>query len=582
MSLLAGIREDRVETDVLVIGGGMAGTFAAIKAREAGTRKVMLVSKGKMGKDSIACFAAGAFTIIFPEDDREELIRMWGLSEAYGAGLYDEEWLNIWLEENYDRVLEMERWGVEWEKSPDGRFERKVGRFAKKVGMFHGPQMMEAMAKKTLDCGVEVIGHTMITDLLTEDGNPEGRVCGAVGFDVRTGDFRVFRSKAVILASGGCGLKGRFACHRFQTGESIGMAYRAGAKLGRFETGERLHTTATRFDTQGLIMFIALGGRFVNGQGEPFMEAYDPILRDFASMSSVAAASAMEVRAGRGPIYLDMTRFRSEDINKMKTVIPNVAVILERAGALVGERIAGRIEWAPALYLTIGTGGGAVVNTRCETSLQGLYACGDAMSRPPHFAALPGASISGARAGTFASLYAREVADPKMSREQAAHLKDSTFAPLARGEGVDPEHVILGLNETLVPYEVTVISRGDRLEKAIRAIEQMRDEDVPLMYATDPHHLRIVNETKNMALSAELYLKSRLFREESREGCLREDFPYTDNIEWLRWTMIKEEDGKTRVWSEGIPVDQYRYKPRREKYLCPIFEAAGRRGVKWG
>ncbi|MCJ7593257.1 MAG: FAD-binding protein, partial [Desulfobacterales bacterium] len=369
---------------------------------------------------------------------------------------------------------------------------------------------------------------------------------------------------------------------RFQTGESIGMAYRAGAKLGRFETGERLHTTATRFDTQGLIMFVALGGRFVNAQGEPFMEAYDPKLKDFASMSSVAAASAMEVRGGRGPIYLDMTRLGPGDIQKMRTVIPNVAVILERAGVLDGERIAGRIEWAPALYLSIGTGGGAVVNTRCETSLPGLYACGDAMSRPPHFAALPGASISGARAGTFASQYAKETGEPKMSREQAVHLKEITFAPLARGEGLDPEHVILGLHETLIPYEVTVISRGDRMEKAIKEIERMRDEEVPLMYASDPHQLRVVNETRNMVLSAELYLKSRLLREESREGCLREDFPYTDNVDWLRWTMIKQEDGKTQLWTEEIPVDKYKFKPRREKYLCPIFEAASRRGVKWG
>ena len=105
---------------------------------------------------------------------------------------------------------------------------------------------------------------------------------------------------------------------------------------------------------------------------------------------------------------------------------------------------------------------------------------------------------------------------------------------------------------------------------------------MPHLYATDAHSLRVVNETKSIVLVAEMYLKSRLLREESREGCLREDFPDTDNVNWLRWSMLKRENEKMKLWTEDIPVDRYRYKPKREKYLCPIFEAAKRRGVPWG
>ncbi len=586
MVVFGNIKEERIETDILIIGGGLAGAFAAIKAKEAGADRVTLVSKGKIGKDSISTFAAGIFTMIFPEDDREDLIRLWGLSEAYGAGLYDEEWLNIWLEENYDRVLDMERYGVEWERTPDGQFERKRGRFGKMSGMFHGPQMMEAMARKVGDSGVEVIGHTMVTDLLTEKGRPERRtgerVIGAVGFDVRNGAFRIFKSKATVLAAGGCGLKSRFACHRFQTGESCTMGYRVGAKLGRFETGERIHTTAVHFDTHGLILFVTLGGRFVNAEGERFMPAYDRELGDFASMSSVSAASAMEVRAGRGPIYLDMTHFKPEDIKKLKITIPHATMILERAGVLVGERFVKKMEWAPAFYATIGTGGGVETNTRCEASLQGLYACGDARSRPPHFAALPGASITGARAGRFAAEYADDAKEPKIDDGQVSNLKNATFAPLEIKEGIDPEHVILGLHETILPYEITVISRGDRMEKAIKEIVRIKEEELPLLYATDPHTLRIANETKNMVLVAEMYLRSHLLREESREGCLREDYPYTDNVNWLKWSMLKQENGEIKLWTEDIPVEKYKHKPKRERYLCPIFEAAEKRGVTWG
>jgi succinate dehydrogenase/fumarate reductase flavoprotein subunit len=576
------VREERIETDLLIIGGGIAGAFAAIKAREAGCERVTLVSKGKLGRDSISSFAAGAFTMIFPEDDRGELIRLWGLSEAYGAGLYDEALLNVWINDNYDRILEMDRWGVEWEKTPDGKFERKVGRFAKMVGWFHGSQMMQAMAKKVRASGVRIIGHTMVTDLLTENGQPESRVTGALGFDVRTGAFRVFKAKATVLAAGGCGLKSRFSSHRFQTGEAIAMAFRAGATLGRFETGERIHTTAAHFDTHGLIFFVVQGGRFVNALGEPFMEAYDSELKDFASMSSVSAASAFEVRAGRGPIYLDLTGFTPETVRKLKKVIPHVAMILERAGVLVEEKIVKKVEWAPAFYATIGTGGGAITNTQCETTLPGLYACGDAMSRPPHFAALPGASVSGARAGRFAAAYVAGADEAKIREGQVKRAREFALAPLARGDGVDPDHITLGLHEALLPYEVTIISRGDRIQKAIDEVTRIQEEELPRIYALDPHGLRVANETRSMVLVSELYLKSRLLREESREGCLREDFPYTDNVDWLKWSMLKQDDGKIKLWTEEIGADHYQYKPKREKYLCPMFAAATKRGVPWG
>lgn len=392
----------RLGTDILVIGGGLAGAFAAIKAKEAGAEKVTLVSKGKLGKDSISTFGAGIFIMVFPEDDRDAQFNH--CISVLGEGLYDEEWLNIFLDEVYDRALDMEKWGVEWEKTPDGKFERKEVRYKQLAGMFHGPQMMEAMARKVISSGVEVVGHTMVTDLLTEDGNLGERVVGAVGFDVRAGQFKVFKAKSTILAAGGCGFKGRNACHRFQTGDAAAMGYGAGAKLGQFEVGGILHMTATDFSTQGISLFIGLGGKFVNAKGERFMLDYDPELEDYASLARVSEASAMEVRAGRGPIYLDMTHFTPEEVNRLRTVLPIPTMILEREVVLIGDRIAKKIEFAPLFAGAIGRGGGVLVNTKCETSLLGLYACGDAMARnPSEPATLPGAAISGARAGTFAT-----------------------------------------------------------------------------------------------------------------------------------------------------------------------------------
>ena len=123
------------------------------------------------------------------------------------------------------------------------------------------------------------------------------------------------------------------------------------------------------------------GGPLVNSRGEEFLLEYDPELGNHAPMGRVSESSAMEVRAGRGPIYLDMTHFSVEDVRKMKVVLPGVTTIMERAGVMTGDSIIKKIKWAPSFFGTIASGGGVVVNTGCESNLQGLYACGDAMVR---------------------------------------------------------------------------------------------------------------------------------------------------------------------------------------------------------
>jgi succinate dehydrogenase/fumarate reductase flavoprotein subunit len=575
-------KQEVVETDMLVIGAGLGGAVAAVKAKEAGAEKITLVSKGKPGKDSCSTFAAGVFTLVLPDDDREALFKAYALDEGFGTGLYHEGWLNLWLEQLYDRVIDLERWGLKWQKTPDGKFLRR-GMRGNQRAMFEGPRLMEVMVTKLKNSGIDLMGHTMITDLLTEHGQLGNRVIGAVGFDVRSGEFKVIKARATVLAAGPCGFKGRYACHKFATGEAYAMAYRAGAVLGQFENGQHLQLTAAEFDTQGMNMFTGLGGRFLNSKGERFMPEYDCELGDNSSLANVAAAMAFEVRAGKGPIYLDMTHFTPEDVKKIRTVLPIPSKMLERVGVMVENKIVKKVEWQPALWGTIALGGGVVVNTMCETSLAGLYACGDAiarhMSKP---SALPGAAITGAIAGKSAAQHLKEAPRSEIEKAQLQDLRNSAFASLKRKDGIEPDHIILGIQELLFPYEVTVISREDRLEKAIRELERIRNEEAPLLYASDPHYLRLANEVRSMILVAEMFLKSRLLRKESRNTHLREDYPFTDNVNWLNNTRLRLEGGEMKYWTEDIPLESYRLKPKLERYLHPIFEAAKRRGIEWG
>ncbi len=571
-----------IETDMLVIGGGLGGTFAGVKAKEAGAGKVTLVSKGKLGKDSCSTFAAGVFTLVLPEDDKDALFETYALDEGFGTGLYDEEWLKLWLNDIYARVLDLERWGLKFQKTPDGKFERK-GMRGNQRAMFEGPRLMEVMTKKVKSSGIDVMGHTMITDLLTENGKPANRVIGAAGFDVRNGEFKVIKAKATVLAAGPCGFKGRYACHKFQTGEAYAMAYRAGAVLGQFENGQHLQLTAAEFDTQGMNMFTSLGGRFLNAKGERFMPEYDPALGDNSSLANVAEAMALEVRGGRGPIYLDMTHFSPQDVKKLRTVLPVPSMMLGRAGVMVGDRIVKKVEWQPALWGTTALGGGVVVNTRCETSLPGLYACGDAVARPMSKpSALPGAAITGAIAGKFAAQHIGCAPTSQIDERQLKDIKASAYAPLNRRDGIEPDHIILLIQEVLFPYEVTIISTGEKLEKAITELERIKDKEVPLLYASDAHYLRVANEVRSMILVAEMFLKSRLLRKESRNTHLREDYPFTDNVNWLKNSRLRQEHGEMKLWMEDLPLENRRLKPRLERYLHPIFESARKRGIKWG
>ena len=148
----------------------------------------------------------------------------------------------------------------------------------------------------------------------------------------------------------------------------------------------------------------------------------------------------------------------------------------------------------------------------------------------------------------FAGEYAKGAEQPELDTGQMERLKKFAFAPMERKDGIEPDYVIIGLHEAILPYGITVIARGDRLEKAMKEIQRIRDQEVPLLHAPDAHYLRLANETRNMVLCADMYLRSRIFRTESRDSSVREDYPYTDNVNWLKNVVLKQEKGKMKIW----------------------------------
>lgn len=575
------ISHETISTDLLIIGGGPAGCFAALKAREAGIENILVVDKGYVGKSGCATFGAGSFKGFIPGEDSYDL--WFGKAVEFGCYINDQEWTRVHLEEVFERVKDLEALGVTFEKNPDGSYRRIEGQGSStlrpiKTLMFHGPQLMHQLRLALTKVKIPILDKVMMTDLLHAKGSQEV-ISGAMGFHLETGEIKVFPAKSVILASGGQSYKSPYAFHKMVTGDGHIMALRAGAELSNYEFSCH-HLSYAGFDTTGMNVLQGLGGIFVNRQGEPFMEKYDPEHGNCANLNTISAAMAMEVKEGRGPIYFDFTQYNRDSLELMKRVLPILYLAFERAGFIRGDRIIPRLEWVSVNIGNIGFAGGVRINLSCETNLEGLYAAGDATSGPASGVegfcayAIPFATTSGARAGRSAAAFIKKMNEPyPLDPSELAEKRDELMVPLGRKHGIEPDLLTLQVQQIVLPMDMYILRHGDRLSKGIEEVEDLKANLLPALTAYDPHYLRMSIEARNMLLSAECFLKAAMMREESRGAHLREDFPFADNRQWLRWIIIRQVDGKLQFRTEPIPIDRYPLKPEADRVKHPIIEA---------
>ncbi len=582
---------EQIESDILVIGGGAAGCFAAIKAREGGVKDVILVDKGYVGKSGCSKFAAGSFKCFIPEEDDYDL---W-FSKAVEEGYYmnDQLWTGIHLQEVYQRALELDAWGVPFLKDPRGGFDRLEGQGSSedrpiKTMMFEGPALMDVLRKTVRKFSVKIVDKTMVTHLV-HDASDRASIAGALGFDLRTGKHLLFKAKAVILAAGAQAFKSHYAYQKMVTGDAHVMGLRAGAEVTNYEFCCH-HLSCADFDTTGMNVLQGVGARFVNARGESYMKKYDPEYGDHAAMNRLSAGMACEVRLGNGPIYYDFSRFDDRILAYFKKTLPIMYRAFERGGYIRNGRIRERVEWVSVNMGNVGYGGGLRINTRCETARRGLYAAGDATCGPASGVegfcayAIPFAATSGARSGTAAARYVGEIGEVHPDQEEIRAFSEELALPLKRKEGFEPDYVVLKVQELLFPMDIYVFRHQARLKSSLNRLLEIREHVIPYLKAYDPHYLRMVIEASHMVTCAELFLRAALMRTESRGSHLREDYPETDNADWLKWIILREDNERIRVSTADIPTDTYPLKPERTTYPHPVISVMeGRRtpGLRW-
>ena len=557
-------------SDVLVIGGGLAGCWAAYRASQLGAN-VILVDKARVGTSGCSTFAAGDILWWTPQDDLNGWLKNYA---RWGGYLLDPEWFVTLCHDIYDRVLEMDQWGAPFERDEQGKLVRKPGRGHNAAVVFPGLELMKLMRKRVNDVGAQILDNVMITDLVVEDD----KLLGAVGFHIRSGEFYLIEAKAVVLATGGCSWKGNYFGQDMVCGEAYALAYRHHAQLMNMEYSNCYNSTYRFFDVYGLSRFQRLGGKFTNARGDCFMSKYDDELGEGAFLHTLAFGMAKEVLEGRGPIYFDLLDMKEEDRKLSRKLLPMLFDMFKQAGIDLFKE---RLEWLPGFQGSVGTGSGiSVIDISCTSSLKGLYAAGDAACEGlviggingPGAINLSWAIVTGYRSGEGAAQLAKSLQVKNPSKSLINGLEKGTFRFLTHGGIIPPQDVYYQLQETVIGWDKSIIRHGERLKASLNEVYRIGTEVIPKMKANDAHQLMRAHEAEATLLTTEMVLRSALLRTESRAAHYREDYPKTDNVHWLKWIVVEKGEKGMKLNTLDIPRRNY------EKYGVdlPISESSRR------
>lgn len=557
-----------VATDVLVVGSGIAGAFAAIKAKQTGA-EVVVADRAISGKSGASSMASGVFHHFHPqEDNMDDAMKEGILSRLY---LTDQIVSMKALRETFHRLEEMAGWGVKFEKK-DNKLVRVKGHgsVATRVAVLSGSggQMMSALAEHMKRIGVKVMNRLLITDLLTSDGQlpTAGKVVGAIGFSTQSGDVYIIKSKTTILCAGSWKLPYAEHVPHYQGGCGHAMALRAGAELNGLDLS-KVRGVRPVYAMVGSTINIIMGQGAImtNRLGERYMQKYDPLRKEQTERWLLTAATLKEIREGRGPIGLDMTHFTPEQVRLVRTAVPLVIAKVEAAGKDITRD---KLEYTVWSYPILQTGeGGMKVNECGETSIPGLYAAGDDSDNARSFVgALPGGAVTGTWAGENAAKYAVNTGTPDIIPDQVQNLKNGMLAPLRVKDGFSYENA-WKMAEVIAREGIGLVKHGDRLKKATAEIKSIRTVVIPRVSASDPSELAKVHTLCNFLEVAEAVCVAGQRRKESRGPSLREDYPETDNVNWLKDVITRKiGGGKLEVKYEPLPLEKYPYPPPREKF----------------
>lgn len=558
--------EHTFKADVLIVGGGFSGLWAAIGARRF-VENVMIVDKGPRGWGGLGTMSGGDFQCVVRgqtnvEDALKDVV-------YYHDGLCDQEMIENILTQSYERFEHYERLGHLFLRDENGKLKGIPQRGLKNMRMLlhrpygaGGPSMAAALLKEADRLGVRRIGRMCVTDVVKDEST--GCVVGAVGYHTQSGYTCAFEASAVVLATGTGGWKPSYLMSS-STGQGTYLGFRAGAATSH---NEFMHVwnVPVMFGWEGQTGLLPLGARFLNAKGEDFMEKYySPVLGSNTDFAYNCRGMAFEAREGRAPIYFDTTPMTPEDADIMRPVGGWALVNFNRLQSDEGLKFFGeKTQWMPQVMWH---SGGVVTDLGYQTRVEGLFAaCRTRAIDPGVYMggwALCTTAVTGYIAGGGAGELAKGKGRSRFNMDGARVACQEAMAPLGK-EGLSPKDIMRELQEIVYPADVCLIKSEASLNRALERTEYVKQELAPRAAADDPRQLAKLHESLAMLLCTELFVRSSLMRRESRAGHYREDYPVRDNENWLQWIYAeKDSSGETSLYPVPVPIERYKIKPHR-------------------
>jgi succinate dehydrogenase / fumarate reductase flavoprotein subunit len=582
------------EHDVLVIGAGGAGLRAAIEASAAGV-SVGLVCKSLLGKAHTVMAEGGMAAAMANVDDRDN----WKVhfSDTMRGGQYVNNWrmAELHAREAPDRVRELEAWGAVFDRTKDGRIlQRNFGghkypRLAH-VGDRTGLEMIRTLQDHGIHQGIEVYMEVTVISLL-KDGD---RVVGAFAYEREHGRFRIFKAKAVILATGGIGRAYKITSNSWEgTGDGHSLAYDAGAELIDMEFIQ-FHPTGMVYppSVRGILVTEGVrgeGGILKNSEGRRFM--FDDIPDNYKDQTAdtpeegwrytqgdknarrppelltrdhVARCIVREVKAGRGTpnggVYLDIAWIKEKISNAPEHIKKKLPSMYHQFKQLADLDITTTpMEVGPTTHYIMG--GIRVDADTQESTVPGLFAAGECAAGINGANRLGGNSLSdllvfGKRAGEYAAKFARENNFGSINNEQIEKTARWSLEAFDRTNGENPFAIQHDLQDMMQDL-VGIVRTEDEMQRALVGIEKLKErrEKISLTgnidfnpswhTALDLHNLLNVSEAITLAA---------IERKESRGGQFRDDYPAKDpEFAKFNFTIKKGADGEMQITRVPIP-----------------------------
>ena len=615
-------KENEISADVLIIGGGLAGCHAAINAAKRGAR-VVVVDKasiyrsgsGGAGIDHWGNALTNPCCKITPEE-----VMQVEAGTVRGAGGYLSGLTGyITCKESYDALLDCEKMGLKIRDEDDEfvgaefRDEETKLLFAydyenKHTIRIQGANLKPILYNELKRLGVEICDHVMATSLLTEGGRQGGRIVGATGVHVRTGEFYIFKAEATVLATAhpshlwvfSTELVGSNAEHSDPNcaGDGHAMAWQAGAEFTLME-GSAITGGAFRYPAYGAgswhNTWFPCTIVDANGKEVPWIDRDGKVLKTVAERCRPApgqkfmlggpVAGSYEIRLPgilpdlherikKGeyalPLYADLPSMPEHErraifglmvANEGKTRIA-VYDVYTKAGFDPDKDMLQAVVMTPDAYrfpdwhqargmgapqwrsMAFAISGGLLVDWDLKTNLEGLYAAG-AIARE---GGCPGASSTGRYAGRKAVKYAKTAPEPVIDRAQVEAEKTRVYAPVARRDGIGWKELYAGIARIMQDY-CGEYKGEETLKRGLWWLNSIRESEAANTCARNPHELWRILECYSRITVGKMVMHASLARKASSQPLdfKRLDYPDMDPPEWNKYVTTRLENGEVRV-----------------------------------